>query len=62
MKAEDREVIHIRMPRKLIKRLDHYAVDTDMFRDRAVSFLVELALDSLGYEYKPHAKDARDGC
>lgn len=47
----ERETVHVRMPRDLLKRLDHWAVEEDLPRDRAVTFLVRLALDNLNFQW-----------
>ena len=44
MSEGDRVVIHVRLPRGLVKRIDHAAVETGEDRARAVERLVELGL------------------
>ena len=51
------ELIHVRLSKELVKRLDHYAVDEDIFRQTAFERLIKKALDDIGYQYP--AKDAK---
>ena len=44
--AEDRPMIHIRLPKPLVKRVDHIAVDWEVDRARAIQRLLETALES----------------
>ena len=43
----ERGQLHIKLPVDLLKRLDHWAIDQDMFRVEAVESLLTLALDQL---------------
>ena len=49
---KDLELIHVRLSKTLMKRLDHWAVEQDIFRREAVERLLTLALDALHYQYQ----------
>ncbi len=44
MSDSDRTMIHIRLPRELVARIDHEAVDRELDRSRMVESLVQLGL------------------
>jgi hypothetical protein len=46
-------VLQVRVPRELVKRLDHFAIDHDVFRPGAVEMLLREGLSA--YERKARA-------
>ena len=38
------EVIHVRLPKELVKRIDHLAVDEDLYRQDTIKKLLTIAL------------------
>lgn len=44
---EPRPMIHIRLPKALIKRVDHVAVDLDKDRAKTIEQLLDIALECL---------------
>lgn len=44
---DSRPMVHIRLPKTLVRRVDHLAVDRDLDRARAIEQLIEIALGSL---------------
>ena len=52
MSNKDLEVCHVRLSKELLKRLDHWAVEEDIFRREAVERLLTQALDALHYQYQ----------
>lgn len=44
---EARPMIHIRLPKNLIKKVDHVAVDWDKDRAKTIESLLDLALQRL---------------
>ena len=47
--SEATVVVHVRLPKDLVKKVDHLSVDWDMFRNEAVARLLEESL-------KPYSK------
>ena len=43
--SEPRKQVHTRLPERVIKAIDHWAVDHECNRDRATQILLEFALD-----------------
>lgn len=41
---ENTEVIHVRLPKHIIKQVDHFAVDEELYRQDAMSRLLALGL------------------
>lgn len=44
---DDRPMIHIRLPKALIRRVDHARVDMDQDRARAIERILELGLATI---------------
>jgi hypothetical protein len=44
---DSRPMIHIRLPKPLVRRIDHVSVDLDIDRARTIEHLIEVALDCL---------------
>lgn len=44
---DSRPMIHVRLPKPLVKRIDHVGVDWDIDRARTIEKLLELALEKL---------------
>ena len=45
---EDSEIVHVRLPKELIKKIDHLAVDEDLYRQGVFERLLVIALDVVG--------------
>ena len=56
----DTELIHTRLPKALLKRLDHFAVEAGLYRQEAVQLLIEEALDTGGFHWPPAVKTELD--
>ena len=41
-------LVQVRLPRKLVRRLDHFAIDEDLYRAQAVALLLAEALRARG--------------
>ena len=39
--------VHIRIERDLLRRIDHFCADYDLFRTDAIEMLVEVAMDKI---------------
>lgn len=50
-KQSETEVVHIRMPRELVKLIDHYAVEKGCFRFEAITELTRLGLKTTGFQW-----------
>lgn len=46
--SEERVVVSVRLPKELVKLIDHYAVDEDLFRQGAVERLLIRGLAAAG--------------
>ncbi|HLF77596.1 MAG TPA: hypothetical protein VJB57_08915 [Dehalococcoidia bacterium] len=44
---DERRMIHIRLPRPLLKRVDYVSVDLDEDRAKTIEHLLEIALETL---------------
>ncbi len=44
MKSDDMEVVHIRLPKDIVKQIDHLAVDEDLYRQGTIEKLLAVAL------------------
>lgn len=44
--TEDVQLVHIRIPKPLLKRLDHYAVDRNLYRAEALAEILRMQLDA----------------
>ena len=42
---DDRKMVHVRLPKALIREIDHLAVDMDTFRNKAVEQLLTYAVE-----------------
>ena len=45
---EDSEIVHVRLPKELIKKIDHLAVDEDLYRQGVFERLLVIALEVVG--------------
>lgn len=50
---EERPMIHIRLPKPLLKRVDHVRVDMERDRARTIEKLLEMGLEAWGQEERP---------
>ncbi|MCH7659707.1 MAG: hypothetical protein IH933_03715 [Euryarchaeota archaeon] len=51
---EDRPMIHVRLPKGLVKRVDHVSVEWEKDRARTIERLLELALETVpGHDTAP---------
>jgi len=48
--SDDKEMVHVRLPRFLIKKIDHMAVDADLYRAGAVERILIWAVEQLERE------------
>ena len=48
MNSQDRDMVHVRLPRSLIREIDHLAVDWDTYRAGAIERLLVWAV----HQYK----------
>ncbi len=54
--TEPSEVVHVKLPRALVKTIDHLAVERECFRHDAMVLLLEAGLQSLGFTWPPADK------
>lgn len=47
------EVVHVRMPKALVKLIDHYSVEQGIYRQAAVATLCEAGLKAIGFTWPP---------
>jgi hypothetical protein len=47
---DDKEMVHVRLPRSLVKRIDHMAVDADLYRAGAIERILVWAVERLDTE------------
>jgi hypothetical protein len=45
MVVEQREMVHVRLPKSLVREIDHLAVDWDTYRNGAVERLLTWAVE-----------------
>jgi hypothetical protein len=50
------DVLHLRLSRHVIKRLDHWSVENEMTRQKAVELLLTEALDSRNFHWPPSVR------
>lgn len=48
--TEPVQLIHVRLPRRLVKLLDHYAIDLNLYRAEALQQILE---EKFGNKEKP---------
>lgn len=49
--ATDNIPVIMKLPRDLVRTVDHYAIDNDMWRMRAFEHILREGLKSIGYSY-----------
>lgn len=50
--SEDRMMVQVRLPRDLVRAVDHYAIEVDEYRAQAVERLLRAGLEAIGYRYQ----------
>lgn len=45
---EPTEPVHLRLPRSIVRRADHWAVEEDKYRNEMIATLLKEALDARG--------------
>lgn len=45
MDADQRKMVHVRLPKTLLREIDHLAVDWDTYRNKAVEQLLAYAVE-----------------
>ena len=50
---DERPMIHIRLPRPLLKQVDHAGIEMERDRARTIEHLLEMALETVGDQPEP---------
>lgn len=56
---EEMQLVHLRVPSRLVKALDHYAIDRNLYRAEALAELLDMVFSDLKFATEEAKHESR---